>query len=139
MGQMGIATEVTENTENPEASNMDPTINSFTRTVNLLAELAHPARIARRGARWMRNPGGKELFREHWVCFLKGRRDRSSAEKNRLKPACAREEPAPWSPKESPSPPGLGFPAKNWGWARLAEVRLLWRSVSILMTKNILI
>jgi len=73
------------------------------------------ARIARRGERWMRNPGGKEFSREHWVCFLKGRRDRRPADKNRLKSACAREEPTPWSPKESPSPPGPGLPAKTGG------------------------
>ena len=73
------------------------------------------ARIAGRGERWMRNPGGKEFSREHWVCFRKGRRDRRPADKNRLKPACAREEPSPWSPKESPSPPGPGLPAKTGG------------------------
>ena len=72
--------------------------------------LAHPqfsvTMIARRGGRWMRNLGGKGFFRGHPVSFRKGRRDRRPAEKPRLKPACSREEPPPWSPKESLSPPG---------------------------------
>jgi len=60
----------------------------------------------------MRNPGGRGLSRGHPVSFRKGRRDRRAAEKPRLKPACSREEPPPWSPKESPSPPGLGLRTK---------------------------
>ena len=74
--------------------------------------LAHPqfsvTMIARRGGQWMRNPGGKEFFRVHPVSFRKGRWDRRPAEKPRLKPACSREEPPPWSPKESLSSQGLG-------------------------------
>ena len=77
----------------------------------------------------MRNPGGKEFSREHWVCFLKGRRDRRPADKNRLKPACAREQPSPWSPKESPSPPGPGLPAKTGGGQEQKKNPLLsWKS-----------
>ena len=54
----------------------------------------------------MRNPCGKKFSREHWIRFRRRRRDRRAAEKSRLKPACATEERALWSPKESPSPPG---------------------------------
>jgi hypothetical protein len=60
----------------------------------------------------MRNPGGKEFSRGHRVRFRKERRDRRAAEKPRLKSASSREEPPPWSPKESPSPPGPGFHIK---------------------------
>ena len=78
----------------------------------IILSSAHPqacvTMIARRGGRWMRNPGGKGFFRVHPVSFRKGRRDRRAAEKPRLKPACSREEPPPWSPKESLSPPGPG-------------------------------
>ena len=79
-----------------------------------------PASIARRGERWMRNPGGKELSREHWEGFLKGRRDRRPADKNRLKPACARES----RQRRDLESEGIALPAeprsprKNWGWAR---------------------
>jgi hypothetical protein len=65
----------------------------------------------------MRNPGGKGLSQRHQVGFRQARRDRRAAEKPQLKPACSTEEPPPWSPKESPSPPGLGF-TEEWGWAR---------------------
>ena len=65
-----------------------------------------------RGGRWMRNPGGKGFFRGHPASFRKGRRNRRPAAKPRLKPACSREEPPPWSPKESPSPPGPALRAK---------------------------
>jgi hypothetical protein len=44
--------------------------------------------------------------------FRKGRRDPRAAGKPRLKPARSKEEPAPWSPKESPSPPGPGLRPK---------------------------
>ena len=71
-----------------------------------------PTRMARGGERWMRNPGGKGFSRVHPVSFRKGRRDRRAAEKPRLKPARSKEEPAPWSPKESPSPPGPGIRTK---------------------------
>ncbi len=54
----------------------------------------------------MRNPGGKEFSRGQRVCFRKGRRVRSAAEKPRLKSARSREGSPPWSPKESPSPLG---------------------------------
>jgi hypothetical protein len=60
----------------------------------------------------MRNPGGKEFSRGHRVCFRKKRRDRRAAEKHRLKSAWAKEGPPPWSPKESPSPPGPGLQPK---------------------------
>jgi hypothetical protein len=53
----------------------------------------------------MRNPGGKGFSRGQRVSFRGGRRDRWVAVKPRLKPACSREEPLPWSPKESLSPP----------------------------------
>ena len=56
----------------------------------------------------MRNPGGKGFSRGHPVFFRKGRRDRRAAEKPRLRRACSREEPPPWSPKESLSSQGLG-------------------------------
>jgi len=71
-----------------------------------------PARVARGGERWMRNPGGEGFSRVHPASFRKGRRDRSAAEKPRLKPARSKEEPAPRSPKESPSPPGPGLRPK---------------------------
>jgi len=54
----------------------------------------------------MRNPGGKGLPRGDRVCFRGGRRDRRVAAKTRLKPACTREEPLLWGPKESLSPTG---------------------------------
>ena len=60
----------------------------------------------------MRNPGGKGLSQVHPAPFRKGRRDRRAAQKPRLKPACYKEEPPPWSPKESPSPPGTGLRTK---------------------------
>jgi len=100
-------------------------------------KLAHPqffpARTARRGERWMRNPGGKEFFQEHYVCFLKGRQDRRPADKNRLKPACAREEPSPWSPKESPSPPSAGLPAKTGGGREQKKTPLLSWKIGVSM------
>jgi hypothetical protein len=86
------------------------------RSVNRLCVLAHPqfspTGIARRGERWMRNPGGKGLPRVHPAPFREGRRDRRAAEKPQLKPACSKEEPPPWSSKESPSPPGPALRAK---------------------------
>ena len=60
----------------------------------------------------MRNPGGKGFSRVHPVSFRKGRRERRAAEKPRLKPACSKEDPAPWSPKESPSSRGPGLRTK---------------------------
>jgi hypothetical protein len=60
----------------------------------------------------MRNPGEKGFSRVHPVPFRKERRDREAAEKPRLKPARSKEEPAPWSPKESPSLPGPGLRPK---------------------------
>jgi len=54
----------------------------------------------------MMNPGGKGLSRLHLAPFRKGRRERKAAQKPRLKPACSKEDPPPWSPKESPSPLG---------------------------------
>jgi hypothetical protein len=44
--------------------------------------------------------------------FRKGRRGGRVAAKPRLKPARSREEPPPWSPKESPSPPRPGLHTK---------------------------
>ena len=64
----------------------------------------------------MRNPGGKGLSRVHPAPFRKGRRERMNSEKPRLKSACPKEEPPPWSPKESLSPPGPGLRTKL-GWA----------------------
>ena len=60
----------------------------------------------------MRNPGGKGFSRLLRVCFRKGRRERRAAEKFQLKSACSRQEPLPWSPKESLSPPGSGLHTK---------------------------
>ena len=61
----------------------------------------------------MRNPGGKGFSQGHRICFRKGRRDRRDPEKLWLKSAYStREEPAPRSPKESPSPPGPGLQPK---------------------------
>ena len=48
--------------------------------------------------------------------YRKGRRDPRAAEKPRLKPARSNEEPAPWSPKESPPRRAQAF-AQNRGWA----------------------
>ena len=64
----------------------------------------------------MKNPGGKEFSRGPRLCFRKERRDRRAGENPRLKSAHPKEEPPPWSPKDSPSPSGPG-PAENWGWA----------------------
>ena len=62
----------------------------------------------------MRNPGGKEFSRGIGLVFRKEGRDRRAGENPRLKYAHSKEEPLPWSPKESPSPSGTG-PTKNWG------------------------
>jgi hypothetical protein len=60
----------------------------------------------------MRNPGGKEFSQGNSLCFRKGKRVRRATERPRLKSACFREGPLPWSPKESVSLPGPGLHRK---------------------------
>jgi hypothetical protein len=44
--------------------------------------------------------------------FPRGKAGSKGCAKTRRKPACSKEEPLPWSPKESLSPPGRMLPIK---------------------------
>jgi hypothetical protein len=99
-----------------------------------------PARMAREGEQWMRNPGGKGFSRVHPVSFRKGRRDRRAAEKPRLKPARSKEESAPWSPKESPSPPSPGLrPKLGVGKEKNILDRIFCRAIILKVSYDIVI
>jgi len=67
----------------------------------------------------MRNPGRREFSRGHGICFRKERRDRRAVETLRLRSARSKEEPPPWSAKESSSPLGPGAVETGSGQARL--------------------